>query len=377
MIPFHKPAIGPREIAAAVEVLESGWLTTGPKAVAFEEAFAKRIGVKHALAVNSATAALHLALEGFGLRRDFTLSSAYEVTIPTLTFAACGAVVSHLGARPDLVDVGEDGLLGAEQLERHLVHGTTTPRIIMPVHFAGQQADVDGLRSVAPHARIIEDAAHAMPSPLKGDAAAYSFYATKTLTTGEGGMLVTDDDVLANRVSMMRHHGLSDDAWKRYGPGASWRYEVLEAGYKVNMPDLAAAIGLVQLDRADELRMKRTRISAHYDAALSEIEGIRLPPVQDAWHLYVIRVDPAMRDTVIERLQAVGIGTSVHFIPLHLQPYYQRRYGYWRGQFPVAERIFAESISLPIWPDMTMSQVEQVCAAVVTALRPKRQRAIA
>lgn len=374
-VPFHRPSIGEREIAAAVEVLRSGWLTTGSRALAFEEAFAERIGVRYALAVNSATSALHLALEAFGIQRISLVNgtylqraeSTYEVTMPTLTFAACGAVAAHLGARPDLTDVGEDGLLGPEQLSRHIISGSHVPRVVMPVHYGGLSADIEGLRRAAPGLRMVEDAAHSIPVPLRADAAAYSFYATKAMTTGEGGMLVTDDDEVYRRAKMMRLHGISSDAWDRYAVGGSWRYSVEEAGYKYNLTDLSAAIGLVQLDRVDELAQSRANIAACYDSGLQGL--VRLPPRNGphSWHLYIIRVDPEIRDLVIQRLAQKGIGTSVHFIPLHLQPLY-RRWGYHAGQFPVAEKLYRESISLPIWPDMSDEQVERVIEGVKEAL---------
>lgn len=378
-IPFHRPAIGEREIAAAVEVLLSGWLTTGARAHELEARIAERVGVKHGLAVNSATAALHLALEAWGIGPDD------EVAIPTLTFTSCGEVCAYLGARPVLTDVGEDALMGPEQLMPVLTHRT---KAVMPVHFAGQAAGVPALRAVAPDARFLEDAAHAFPADLRGtpvgrlgDAAALSFYATKTMTTGgEGGMLLTDDDAVAARAARMRLHGIDADAWNRYGAGGTWAYAVEDAGFKVNMTDLAAAIGLVQLERLDDLNAARGRIAARYDAALGRSELLRLPPRREggghAWHLYVIRLQLETlaidRTEVIRRLASAGIGASVHFIPLHLHPYYQRAFGYAAGDFPVAERIFERSVSLPIWPDMTDAQVNRVSATLLEILAAAR-----
>ena len=386
-IPFHQPSIGDREIAAATDVLRSGWLTTGAKAHALEAAFAERIGVKHALAVNSATAALHLALDGFGV------GPGDEVVVPTYTFTACGEVCAYLGARVVLADVGEDALLGPSQLEAVLTDAT---RVVMPVHFAGQAVDVAALRAVAPKARFLEDAAHALPATANGvqtgklgDAAAFSFYATKTMTTGgEGGMLVTDDDAIAKRARLMRLHGISADAWNRYGAGGTWSYEVVEAGFKYNLTDLAAAIGLVQLERLDELADARAAIAARYDAAFADSQLLERPPRRDgdrhAWHLYVVRLNldrlSIGRGKVIERLGRAGIGASVHFIPLHLHPHYQQRYGYKPGDFPVAESIFERSISLPIWPGMSDAQVDRVASTLLeicdAARRPVGQRAV-
>lgn len=336
---------------------------------------ASRLGVRHALAVNSATAALHLAVDGLGI------GSGGEVVIPTLTFTACGEVCTYLGATVVLADVGDDGLLGPEQLERVVTDST---RVVMPVHFAGQAVDVQTLREIAPDARFVEDAAHALPASVNGvstgrlgDAAAFSFYATKTMTTGgEGGMLVTDDDALAARARIMRLHGISADAWNRYGAGGSWAYEVVEAGYKYNLTDLAAAVGLVQLERLDEMADARAAIAARYDAAFAGSDLLDVPPRRDgdrhAWHLYVVRLNldalSVGRAEVIERLATAGIGASVHFIPLHLHPYYQQRYGYAPGDFPVAEWIFERSVSLPIWPGMSEAQVDRVVSVLLDTL---------
>ena len=371
-IPFHRPSIGEREIAAAVEVLRSGWLTTGAKAHALEAAIAERLGTSHALAVNSATAALHLALEAWGI------GPGDEVVVPTLTFTSCGEVCAYLGARVVLADVGEDGLLGPDQLE---AVATDATRVVMPVHLAGQAVDIDALRASAPKARFLEDAAHALPADVRGvptgrlgDAAAFSFYATKTMTTGgEGGMLVTEDDGVAERARVMRLHGISSDAWNRYGAGGAWAYEIVEAGFKYNLTDLAAGIGLVQLERLDELADARASIAARYDVAFDGSPLLERPPRRQgdlhAWHLYVVRLHldaiSIDRAEVIGRLAAAGIGTSVHFIPLHLHPHYQRRYGYEPGNFPVAERIFERSISLPLWPGMTHAQVDRVATTLL------------
>ena len=378
-IPFHRPSIGDREIAAAVDVLKSGWLTTGARSHAFETAFADRISARHALAVNSATAALHLALEAFGV------GDGDEVIVPTYTFTSCGEVVAYLGARVVLADVTDEALLGPNELARV---ATSRTHAVIPVHFAGQAVDVAALRPAAPGARFVEDAAHSLPSDAAGtptgklgDAAAFSFYATKTMTTGgEGGMLVTDDDAVADRARIMRLHGISADSWNRYGAGGTWAYEVAEAGFKYNLTDLAAAIGHVQLERLDELADARAAIAARYDAAFAKSGLVRIPPRRTgdrhAWHLYVIRLNldalTIGRSEAIVRLGEAGIGTSVHFIPLHLHPHYQRRYGYAAGDFPVAERIFEQSISLPVWPGMTDAQVDRVASVLLEILQAAR-----
>ena len=379
-IPFYRPSIGDREIAAAIEVLRSGWLTTGAKAHALESAFAQRVGVKHAIAVNSATAALHLALEGWGI------GPGDDVVIPTNTFTACGEVCAYLGARVVLADVDDDGLLGPDQLRAVVTDAT---RVVMPVHFAGQGVDVAALRTVAPGAHFLEDAAHAFPASVDGtpvgrlgDAAAFSFYATKTMTTGgEGGMLITDDDALADRARIMRLHGISADAWNRYGTGGSWAYEVVEAGFKYNLTDLAAAIGLVQLERLDEMAEARAAIADRYDALFADSPLVSVPPRregdQHAWHLYVVRLAldrlTIDRAEVIRQLGRAGIGASVHFIPLHLHPHYQQRYGYAAGDFPVAERAFESSVSLPVWPDMTGEQTERVARCLARIAHDARR----
>ena len=371
-IPFHRPAIGEREIEAAIEVLRSGWLTTGAKAHELEARLAQRIGVAHALAVNSGTAALHLALEAMGI------GPGDEVVVPAYTFTACGEVCAYLGARVVLADVGEDYLLGPEQLAKAVTERT---KAVMPVHVAGLAADVDALRQTAPTARYVEDAAHALPSDVRGkpagslgDAAALSFYATKTITTGgEGGMLLTDDSAVADRARVMRLHGISADAWNRYGAGGSWYYEVAEAGFKYNLTDLAAAIGLAQLDRLDELTDARAALAARYDAAFADSDLVEIPPRRrgdrHAWHLYVVRLRlealAVDRAEVMRGLGEAGIGASVHFIPLHLHPHYQRTYGYRPGDFPTAERLYERSISLPTWPGMTDAQVDRVASTLL------------
>jgi dTDP-4-amino-4,6-dideoxygalactose transaminase len=328
VIPFHRPSVGEDEITAVAEVMRSGWLTSGPKVEQFEAAFAEATGAKYAVAVNSATAALHLGLEAMGV------GPGDQVVVPTYTFTACGAVVLHLGAEVILRDVGEDYLLPRRG-----------DRFNIPVHFAGQMAQVPS--------GALEDCAHRMPSKLLGTAAAYSFYATKPLTTGEGGMLVTNDEQIAARARLMRQHGVI----REHG---TWDYRVTEAGFKDNMSDMAAAMGLVQLGRQEELRAKRASIAARYDAAFDGHVG--LPPRQDNWHLYVIRVPN--RDEMMAELTRREIGFSIHFKPLHLHPFYQSL-GYREGQFPVAEKLYRESLSLPIWPDMSDAQVNSVIAGVI------------
>jgi len=368
-VPFHVPAIEEEEIQAVAEALRSGWISTGPKTKCFEEAFAKRIGARHALAVNSGTAALHLSLEAIGIKEGD------EVLVPTVTFTATAEVAAYFKAKPVLVDIEPVHFhISLEDAERKI---TSRTRAILPVHFAGHPCNMDSVLELAA-ARdlvVIEDAAHAIPASYRGrnigtlsPLTAFSFHAVKTLTTGEGGMVTTDDDRLAERIRIMRLHGMDREAWKRYTAEGTWRYEITEAGYKYNLTDPQAAMGLVQLSKCEPLWKRRVAIAERYQHALGSRETYRTPKteadVQHAWHLYVILINPAMlrinRDQMIEELRRRGIGTGVHFIPLHLQPYYQRTWGYRLGDFPTAEEYFERCISLPIYPGMTDKDVERV-----------------
>ncbi len=380
-IPFHRPSITSAERDAVIAVLDSGWLTTGERTLDFEAAVQVATGSNHAVAVNSATAALHLALEALHI------GPTDEVIVPTYTFAACGEVVRYLGARPRLADVDARTLnLTVETVEAQLRQST---KAIIVVHFGGLMADVEGITALASSRGIavIEDAAHALPASRNGRAAgsigaagALSFYATKTVTTGEGGMLVTDDDAIADRARVMRLHGISRDAWKRYTSAGSWYYEIEDAGFKYNMTDLAAAIGIVQLERAESMRVARERIADRYASAIGSAafaDAIELPAGPEpgevhAWHLFPIRLRDGGADrraAIIDRLRDAGVGTSVHFIPLHLHPYYRRTYGYAAADLPVATREYEREISLPIYPDLTDAEVERVVEALGVALR--------
>jgi dTDP-4-amino-4,6-dideoxygalactose transaminase len=372
-VPFHVPFLGEEEIRAVTETLESGWITTGPKTHYFEEAFARFIGARHALAVSSCTAALHLSLEASRLREGD------EVLVPTLTFAATGEVVAYFKAKPVLVDVDPVHFnLSLEDVRRKI---TPKTRVVIPVHFGGHPCCMDSILDLAAAngLTVIEDAAHALPARYRGQSigtlsplTAFSFYATKTLTTGEGGMVTTNDGSLADRIALMRLHGMSRDAWKRYTAEGTWRYEITEAGYKYNLTDPQAALGLVQLSKCEEMWRRRVAIAQKYDKALASFEAYRTPKVaegvQNAWHLYVILVKRSAlrihRDRVMEELRQRGIGTSVHFIPLHLHPYYQRTWGYRPGEFPVAEDYFDRCISLPIYPGMTDEDLHRVIEAL-------------
>ena len=382
-IPFHRPSIGAAERDAVIEVLDSRWLTTGQKSVDFEEAVRTRLGCGHAVAVNSATAALHLILEALGIR------DGDEVVVPTYTFAACGETVRYLNARPRLADVDPVTFNAtAETIEAQLRPET---KAIMIVHFGGLMADMEPILELARSRNlpVIEDAAHALPcsrdgreAGTVGTAGALSFYATKTVTTGEGGMLVTDSAEIANRARSMRLHGLTRDAWKRYSGGGSWYYEIEDAGFKYNLTDLAAAIGLVQLDRAEAMRVERETVARRYVQAfaassiadLVELPVMPRPNEVHAWHLYPIRLHldriKVTRAEAIDRLAEAGVGTSVHFIPLHLHPYYRRTYGYAPADLPVAKLQFEREISLPIYPGLTDAEVDYVVERLAGILLP-------
>ena len=385
-IPFHRPSIGPGEGAAVLDVLDSGWLTMGEQTVAFEAAIEQATGAAHAVALNSATAALHLALEAIGI------GPGDEVIVPTYTFAACGEVVQYLGARPRLADVDSRTLnVTAETLAAQLRPAT---KAVMVVHFGGLMAEMTPILELCAERgiKVIEDAAHALPASRDGRAAGtlgtagvLSFYATKTVTTGEGGMLLTDDEGIADRARVMRLHGISRDAWKRYTGSGNWYYEIEDVGFKYNLTDLAAAIGLVQLARAEEMRQARERVAAAYAERLAggpsgELVELPAPPgpgTVHAWHLYPVRLRPGPkrteRATVIERLGADGIGTSVHFIPLHLHPYYRRTFGYKAEDLPVSAAQYEREISLPIYPDLTEGEIDRVCESLTAALSSGRQ----
>ncbi len=356
-------------MAAIAEVLRSGWLTMGTKTLEFEREFANYVGARHAVSVCSGTAALHLALEACGLQPGD------EVLIPTTTFTATGEAVTYVGARPVLIDIDPITLNLDTRLVKRKI--TSRTRAMIPVHMAGQPCDLKELHCLASdhELHVIEDAAHALPSEYQGrrigclsELTAFSFYATKTLTTGEGGMITTDDDDYAARMRMMRLHGISGDAWKRYEKNGSWFYEVLEAGFKYNPTDLQAALGLVQLAKCDALNDARRRIAGRYTSAFKEIGALEPPAIKcdrtTSWHLYILRLRLEQlqidRNGFIHKLKERGIGTSVHFIPLHLHPYYQRTYGYRRGDFPIAETEFERCVSLPIYPAMSDADVEQV-----------------
>jgi perosamine synthetase len=387
-IPFHKPSISEEEIAAVVEALESGWLTTGPRVKEFEAAFAEATGARHAIAVSSCTAALHLALEAVGTKPGDVV-----ITSP-MTFAATAEVVRYFDATPVFVDIEPETMnidVGKmeKEIEARLAAGQKV-RAIIPVHFAGHPCRMDEIMSVARRhgIRVVEDAAHAFPAAYGsvpvgriGDITTFSFYATKTITTGEGGMVTTDDDAYAERMRIMSLHGISADAWNRYSEVGNWYYEVLAPGFKYNLTDIAASLGIVQLRRAESLRERRDQIRRRYDLAFAGNECLQTPValagIKHSWHLYVIRLGLASltcgRNEFITRLKEKGIGTSVHFIPLHIHPYYREKYGYRPEDMPVAWETYQKSVSLPIYPEMSDEDVERVIECVHETLRDARR----
>jgi dTDP-4-amino-4,6-dideoxygalactose transaminase len=434
-IPFAKPFIGPEEEAAVLRVLRSGWLTTGKEALAFEEEFRRFLqdgppGERFCLAVNSATSGLHLALEAarIGPRQAVFLPS-YTFTSTAEVVRYLGAEAVFVDIAPDsynmdprALEAAVDAVAAGKTLGGPGT-GPLRPRAVIPVHIGGFPCDMEGILAIARRRglAVIEDAAHAFPAricmrtgehvdqqtphgvgpaqaaaienaegPAKlnaaargnagpaapwagtaGDAGVFSFYATKTITTGEGGMVVTSRKDMAERIALMRCHGIDRTIWNRYtAPGASWYYEVQAPGFKYNLPDLLAALGRVQLSRAGELLAMREAIAARYDAAFAPLEGCVLSPPGGARHLYTLRLrEPEKRDPFIEALARRGIGTSVHFIPLHLMPYYRDRYGLKAEDLPQSLARFRETVSLPIWPGMTSGQVDRVIRGVIETLQ--------
>jgi dTDP-4-amino-4,6-dideoxygalactose transaminase len=377
-IPFFRPSIDREEEEAVIAVLRSGWLTTGEVTMRFEQEFARYVGAAHALALNSATAGLHLSLEALGVG-----PGSYVVTSP-YTFAATAEVARYLGAELAFVDIEEEtSNIDVSLLEKRLSglrrEGKKASAIV-PVHVAGRPCDMEGIRGLASRfgVPVIEDAAHAFPSKSGNrfvgtgtDAGVFSFYATKAITTGEGGMVVTENAETARRIRVMRLHGIDRDVWNRYrSKDASWRYDVVAAGYKYNLTDLASAIGLVQLGKAREFFRLRSRIVRRYLAGLSGCDFLRLPAESEghSWHLFMVRIRPELlsidRDRFIEELRERGIGTSVHYIPLHLMTYYRERYGFSPMDFPVSLKNFGSCITLPLFPSQSDGEADRVMEAV-------------
>ncbi len=374
-LPFALPDIGDEEIAAVTEALRSGWVTTGPKTRQFEQAFTEYLGGGlESIAVNSATAGLHLALEALGVGPDD------EVIAPSLTFTATVEVARYLGADAVMVDVDPVTL----NIDPAKVRAAITPRtkVLMPVHYGGLACNMDELLAIAREhgLKVVEDAAHALPTTWKGtpvgqlasDITVFSFYANKTMTTGEGGMAVTRDAELARRMRVMRLHGMSRDAFDRFvSKTPAWYYEIVAPGFKYNLTDIASAMGIEQLRKLPRFLERRQKLAARYYEALAGLPLV-LPadaPAGDvhAWHLYVIRLADGARlgrDAVIEALSQRGIGTSVHYVPLHRQPYWRDRYGLTPEMYPVADAAYRSMISIPLFTKMSDADQERVIAAL-------------
>jgi perosamine synthetase len=406
------------EIDEVIDAIKSNWITAGPKVKQFEQSFADYLGCKNAVAVNSGTAALHLALEAIGLQEGD------EVITTPMTFAATAEVIRYFKAKPVFIDIDPVTMnIDTSKLEEYLTSHTPphsqkkdthTPDIrhrtsdvshqalkaIIPVHFGGYPCDMEPLMQIARayNLKVIEDAAHALPTYCNGkivgtigDITCFSFYATKNITTGEGGMIATDNDEWADRMRVMSLHGISKDAWKRYTAEGSWYYEIIAPGYKYNMTDIAAALGLIQLKKVDKFWKRRTEIAYMYTEAFKDIEAIEPPLIEcqhsdsgprpsgtkHSWHLYVIKLNldrlTINRNRFIEELKERGIGTSVHFIPLHIHPYYRENYGYKPEDFPLTFETYKRIISLPIYPRMSDEDVNRVIEAVVSVCHEFRK----
>jgi perosamine synthetase len=391
-IPFFRPCIGETEVAEVVSVLRSGWLTSGKRVQLFEKNLAAAVGAPHSVALNSCTAALHLAVEALGLK------AGQSVLVPTMTFAATAEVVRYLGAIPILVDCDpvtgnmdlDDAALKTEVRGQRSAVGEIVG--IMPVHVGGMMMDVSAVKEFANKHNlwVVEDAAHAFPAAYRSTESelwlkcgqmadgerrvvCFSFYANKTITTGEGGMAVTGNAELAQRMRVMSLHGLSQDAWERYSGGSTWDYRIIAPGFKYNLTDIAAAIGIHQLERAEEMRLEREGIARFYLGAFADCDEIELPTEDinriHAWHLFPIRLVlerlTVDRNKFIEELKAAGVGCSVHWRPLHLHPYYQDTFGLKPEEFPVATSLWQRLISLPIFPGMRSEEMEYVVETVV------------
>ncbi|HVN88972.1 MAG TPA: DegT/DnrJ/EryC1/StrS family aminotransferase [Candidatus Binataceae bacterium] len=380
-VPYHRPAIGPDEEREVLEALRSGWITTGPKAKKFEQDFAQYVGARHSLAVSHCTGALHLALWAIGIK------AGDEIITTPFTFTATAEVMGYLGARPVFVDIDPDTFnIDPARIEAALASGKyRNVRAIMPVHFAGHACDMDRIMKTAKQygLRVIEDAAHAVDSSRVyngrmtkigtiSDISCFSFYATKNITSAEGGMITTEDDALAAKIGVASLHGMDRNAWKRYDSSGSWFYEIHDLGFKYNLSDVHAAIGLAQLRRSPELTGRRREIARRYNEAFASNPALQIPHTEEgiehAWHLYVLRLRldrlKIDRAQFVDKLKQRGVGTSVHCIPLHTMDYYQKQYGYKTGDYPIAEDVYSRCFSLPIYPLMSDDDIAYVIETV-------------
>lgn len=372
-LPLAKPTIDEEEINSVVDVLKSGWLTTGPKVKEFEENMQKYIGCKKAVGLTSCTGGLHIALAALGI------GPGDEVIVPTYTFAATAHVVAWLGAKPILVDVEKDTFnIDLNKIEERITKKT---KAIIPVHFAGHSCDIDWILKIAKKFNlfVIEDAAHAIGTEYKGkkignfgNATVFSFYVTKTMTTGEGGMVVTNDEKLGNKLKKYSYFGVDKDAFNRYSDKGNWYYEVVDLGYKYNMDNIQGAMGVEQLKKLDKFIDKRREIAKIYNELLKGVDGLKIPSEKEytkhSYHLYPVLIDferiGISKNEFIEKLREFKIGTSVHFIPLHLHPYYQKKYGYKKGDFPIAEELFEKEISLPMYPGLSNEEIKYIAKTI-------------
>lgn len=375
---FSVPHITREDIREVVRALKSGWLTTGSRAQLFENRFAEYVGAGRAVALSSGTAALFLSLVVHDIRPGD------EVITSPLTFISTANVIHHLGAKPVFADIDEfTWNIDPEALEKAV---TPRTKALLPVHYSGQPCEMDRIMAIAESRGlpVIEDAAHALGAEFRGrkvgglgNLTCFSLFPTKNITTGEGGVITLDDESKARRLATLRLHGMSRDGWKRYAKEGSWFYEVHEAGYKFNLPDILAGLGLAQLQKLDRLNRKRERLVGYYLKKLADIPGIRtvkiLPGMKSSWHIFPVWVDKERfgidRNRLVEELRLRNIGTSVHFIPVHLQPFYQKNYHYKKGDFPAAEKIFEGILSLPLFPAMTRRDVDDVVQAIQDSSR--------
>lgn len=372
-LPYALPLIEDEEINEVVDALKSGWVAKGPRTMEMEKKFAEFTGAKHAIAMNSATAALHIALVANGV------GPGDEVIVTPMTFAASVNTIIHTGATPVFVDVEpETFCIDPSKIEEKITEKT---KGIVPVHYTGHACDMDKIWEIAKKHNLFvsEDAAHAIDTKYNGKrigseglCASFSFYATKNICTGEGGMLTTNDDSIAEKARILSTHGMSKAAWNRYGKGGSWRYDIEYPGYKYNMFDIQAALGLKQLEKIERMQSRRKEIAKKYNEAFKDVEALKTPITKDycdhAWHLYVLQLNldklTIDRDKFIEEMSEENIGTSVHFIPVHLMSYYRENFGYKEGDFPVTESYFERIVSLPLYPKMSDEDVEDVIYAV-------------
>ncbi len=373
-LPYHQPSIDEEEIKEVINTLKSGWLTMGLKTIEFERLIADYTGAKHAIAVNSCTSALHLSLIALGIGKG------NEVITTPFTFASTGNVIIHAGANPVFVDIKKDTYnIDPEQIKEAI---TSKTKAIIPVHYAGQPCDMKAIMDIAEdsHLFVIEDAAHAIGAEYEnkkigtfGTTTCFSFYATKNMTTGEGGAITTDDDKLAEKLKVLRLHGITKDAWSRYSEKGNWYYEIEDCGWKYNMTDIQASLGIHQIKKLDKFIEKRKEYANMYNNELNKIGGVvvpyEMPNVKHAYHLYPILLENYKREDFINKMQEKGIGCSVHFIPLHLHPFYKQIFKFKKGDFTNTEWVYEKEVSLPLYPSMSVKDVKYVISCIVEILR--------